>query len=139
MTGDRLFLDTFFIQAILNRRDQYHLQAKALLPRIRAAGEVWITEAVLVEVGNALSAINRAGAVEFIRRCYSTANIRVVGVDTPLLDRALKLYETHVDKTWGLTDCLSFVVMTDYGLIDAATADRHFRQAGFQTLLSGEE
>lgn len=138
MSGDRLFLDTFFVQALLNQRDRFHPQAKALLPRIRAATEVWITEAVLVEVGNALCTVNRSGAVEFIRRCYRTPNIRVVGVDALLMDRALNMYEARPDKSWGLTDCLSFVVMNDQGIFDAATADRHFRQAGFNTLLGGE-
>ncbi len=64
MMGDRLFLDTTFIQALLNPRDDYHNQAKELFPRIRAATEVWITEAIFVEVGNALSALNRNGAVQ---------------------------------------------------------------------------
>ncbi len=53
MSGSRLLLDTVFIQALLNQRDQYHDQAKAFLPRVRAAKEVWVTEAVLIEVGNA--------------------------------------------------------------------------------------
>ena len=66
MNSERLLLDTVFIQALLNHRDQYHAQARAFLPRVRAAAEVWITEAVLVEVGNALSAFNRAAAVQFI-------------------------------------------------------------------------
>ena len=55
MTGERLFLDTAFIQALLNPRDNYHTQAKELFPRIRAASEVWITEAIFIEVGNALN------------------------------------------------------------------------------------
>ena len=59
MTGERIFLDTVFIQALLNVRDQYHLKAKIVLPHIRNAVEVWVTEAVLIEVGNALSAFNR--------------------------------------------------------------------------------
>ncbi len=52
MSRDRLFLDTAFIQALLNPRDDYHQQAKGLFPLVRSASEVWITEAVLVEVGN---------------------------------------------------------------------------------------
>jgi predicted nucleic acid-binding protein len=64
MTGERFLLDTVFIQALLNKRDPYYPQAIAFLPRIEAAREVWVTEAVLVEVGNALSAINRALAAE---------------------------------------------------------------------------
>ncbi len=66
MSAARLFLDTVFVQALLNRRDQYHRGAVAFAPRLRAAAEVWITEAVLIEIGNALSAIDRVGAARFI-------------------------------------------------------------------------
>jgi uncharacterized protein len=135
MNSDRLFLDTAFIQALLNPRDDYHNQAKQLFPRVRAASEVWITEAIFAEVGNALSGFNRAGAVQFIQQCYDTDNINVVSVDTELLIQALTLYQSRSDKTWGLTDCISFVVMQQQNLTDAATGDRHFVQAGFRALM----
>lgn len=135
MSSSRLLLDTVFIQALLNRRDQYHAQAKAFLPQVRAALEVWVTEAVLIEVGNALSAVNRTAAVQFIEQCYHTPNLRVVTVDTLLLTSALQLYHERPDKTWGLTDCISFVVMQEQGLTDAVTADEHFVQAGYRALL----
>jgi predicted nucleic acid-binding protein len=90
----------------------------------------------LVEVGNALSAVNRCGATEFIQRCYRTSNIQVVSVDTALLMAALDLYQSRPDKDWGLTDCISFVVMQQQGLVDAVTSDPHFRQAGFRTLMA---
>lgn len=136
MKKGRIFLDTVFVQALLNRRDQYHDQAKALLNRVRTAFEIWVTEAVLVEIGNALSSINRRGAVDFIRSCYTTPNIKVVTVDATLLKRALDLYDNRPDKEWGLTDCISIVVMQDYGLTEALTTDEHFKQAGFRVLLS---
>jgi len=41
------------------------------------------------------------------------------------------MYETHQDKTWGLVDCLSFVVMRQHRISVALTFDRHFIQAGF--------
>ncbi|NJO43307.1 MAG: type II toxin-antitoxin system VapC family toxin [Cyanobacteria bacterium CRU_2_1] len=134
MSNERLFLDTAFIQALLNPRDDYHNQAKQLFPRIRAAAEVWITEAIFAEVGNALSAFNRNGT-EFIQQCYRTDNIKVVSVDTELLMQALALYQSRPDKTWGLTDCISFVVMQQQNLTDAVTGDRHFVQAGFRALM----
>lgn len=60
-------------------------------------------------------------------------------VDTALLMRARVLYESHADKEWGLTDCISFGVMREHKLMDAATGDRHFQQAGFRPLmLNGE-
>ena len=135
MSPERLLLDTSFVQALVNRHDQFHRQALAFLPQVRGAAEVWVTEAVLVEVGNALSNYDRLAAARFIAECYRTQNIRVVSVDTALFTRALDLYRGRSDKRWGLTDCISFVVMQDHGLAGAATADTHFQQAGYRALL----
>jgi len=96
---------------------------------------VGITEAVLTEIGNALSGRLRGPAAAFIRRCYAAPNVTVIPVDTPLFLRAVALYESRPDKEWGLTDCISFVVMRDRHVVDAATGDRHFQQAGFRPLM----
>lgn len=138
MSTERFFLDTAYVQALLNARDQYHRPAQALFPRVRDANEVWVTEAVLTEVGNALARSHRADTVTFIDRCYTTPNIRVVSMDTALFLRGVDLYRSRVDKEWGLTDCISFVVMQDNGLIDALTTDEHFQQVGFRALLRDE-
>jgi predicted nucleic acid-binding protein len=135
MNAKRFFLDTVFLQAQLNPRDRHHARARAFVPQLREAGEVWVTEAVLVEVGNALSAVNRSAAAQLIQQCYQTANTHVVSIDTGLFSRAVQLYQSRPDKTWGLTDCISFVVMHDQNLTDAVTTDRHFVQAGFRALL----
>jgi uncharacterized protein len=135
MSSDRLLIDTAFIQALLNRNDQHHEASRSILPRVKAAAEVWVTEAVLVELANALSSIDREGAARFIEECYQTPNIRVVRVDTPLLRRALALYRSRIDKEWSLTDCISMVTMQEHGLFEAVTTDRHFAQAGFRTSL----
>lgn len=137
MPGARLFLDTYYIQALLNPRDSHHARALALIPTVRQASEVVVTESVFAEVGNALSGTPRLRqlAAAFIRRCYSEANMSVIPVDTALLSRALDLYEDRTDKEWGLTDCISFVVMRARGVVDAATGDRHFQQAGFRALM----
>jgi hypothetical protein len=57
-----------------------------------------------MEVGNALSRLNRNGAAQFIQQSYRTDNIRVVSVDTALLMQAMDLYQARPDKDWGLTD-----------------------------------
>lgn len=135
MNRERLLLDTVFVQALLNRGDRYHNIAKRWLPRTRVALEVWITEAVLIEIGNALRAINRSGAVAFIEQCYKTENIHVVSINTALLKRGLALYRDRPDEKWSLTDCLSFIVMEDEGITNALTMDEHFRQSGYRTLM----
>ena len=48
---------------------------------------------------------------------------------------ALNLYKKHQDKSWGLVDCISFVVMKRYEVTKSLTFDRHFIQAGFQALM----
>lgn len=56
-------------------------------------------------------------------------------MDTALFGRAVALYAARQDKGWGLTDCLSFLVMWDQQIADALTTDRHFQQAGFRALM----
>ena len=123
--GHRLFLDTSYVLALLNEDDDYHPEADAIWPLVRAATEVWVTEPVLMEVGNALGAQCRSRAAAFIRECYDHHNIRVVSVGTRLFEAGLSLYQRRADKTWGLTDCISFVVMDEQGRTEALTAGRH--------------
>ncbi|MCZ7398391.1 MAG: hypothetical protein O8C62_01705 [Candidatus Methanoperedens sp.] len=56
---------------------------------MHSAHEVWLTEAVLIEIANALASSNRSAAVAFINSCYFTPNVRVVSVDSKLLKRAV--------------------------------------------------
>ena len=136
MSGERLLLDSTFIAGLINSRDQLHLKAKDFLPLVETAAEVVITEAVLIEVGNLLHSVQyRQRAAEFIDACYGTTNVTIVSVDTELLRKAVDFYRLHQDKDWGLTDCISFVVMKEHGLIIAMTADAHFQQAGFRALM----
>jgi predicted nucleic acid-binding protein len=73
-----------------------------------------------------------AAAVELIR---SSPRADLVHISQALFDRALELYDRRFDKTWGLVDCASFLVMEDQGISQAITNDRHFEQAGFKSLL----
>ena len=52
-----------------------------------------------------------------------------------LYSQAMEFYRQRPDKEWGITDCISFVVMQDYGLTDTLTTDEHFNQSGFKALL----
>lgn len=77
----------------------------------------------------------RALAVAFLRRVRANPHLEVVAVDHELFARAVTFYTSRADKEWGLTDCISFVVMQDRGITEALSADVHFVQAGFRALL----
>jgi hypothetical protein len=62
--------------------------------------------------------------------------VTVVNADRALFEAGLDLYDKRPDKDWSLTDCISFLVMQRDQIDQALTADRHFRQAGFSTLLA---
>ncbi len=131
---DRIFADTSFLLALSIPRDQYHQQAVALSYQLN--GQVLLTTtAVLLELGNALAHQDKHQSVRAIENALSSPEIEVVHLIPALFQRALDLYKSRPDKTWGLVDCLSFVVMRDADVRVALTADRHFVQAGFQILL----
>jgi len=128
-------MDTAYVLALLNQNDRFHEQAKAIFQKIRIADEICITETIVIEIGNSLARSNRSLAVSFIESLYSTSNVNVLPVDSVLLHSAIDFYHKHNDKEWGLTDCISFIVMEEQGLHNALTSDEHFQQAGFRALL----
>ncbi len=93
------------------------------------------TEAVLLEIGNALAREYKPQAVEVIEEFLASEEVEVVALTPELFAQAFALYRSHEDKEWGLVDCLSFVVMRERGVTDALTSDRHFIQAGYQAVM----
>ena len=64
----------------------------------------------------------------------SAPEIRLEHPDAAEESRAWRLFLDRSDKTYTLTDCLSFVIMRRLGITEAITTDRHFRQEGFTVL-----
>ncbi|MBI3829429.1 MAG: type II toxin-antitoxin system VapC family toxin [Planctomycetes bacterium] len=135
MPLERVFLDTSFALALFNQTDRRHSKARELWPEVRTAREVWLMEAILTEIGNSLSRHQRGVAAQFMRQCYSTSAFKVAAVSPETFQHALSLYQSHADKAWGMTDCISFVVMKRQHVSAALTADVHFVQAGFRALM----
>ncbi|MCX7014218.1 MAG: hypothetical protein NTW86_16980 [Candidatus Sumerlaeota bacterium] len=60
--------------------------------------------------------------------------MKTVFVTPALFRNAAERYETRADKTWSLTDCASFALTEERGIVDALAFDQHFAQAGFTLL-----
>ena len=135
--SNQVFLDTVFVVALINRRDQYHQQACELTDRFERH-PLLTTDAVLLEIGNALARNYKEEAVEILEHFFTSDEVEIVHLTPQLFGQAFELYRSHKDKEWGLVDCISFVVMRERNLDQALTFDRHFAQAGFQALMREE-
>jgi predicted nucleic acid-binding protein len=133
----KIFVDTAAWIALFNRRDALHHQTRQLMDEFRQQNIILVsTEFLLLEVADAFSnpAI-RGLTVEYINRLRRWKNLQIIPVSQSLLAEGWQLYSQRSDKDWGLTDCISFVVMRQENITEAFTSDHHFQQAGFVKLL----
>ncbi|MBI1745858.1 MAG: type II toxin-antitoxin system VapC family toxin [Acidobacteria bacterium] len=132
----RIFVDTSFVMALINEKDQYHGQAGTLSYEFENSPLI-TTDAVLLEIGNALAKDFREEAIEVIKVLRHSKNSEVLEIDKGLFEKGFKLYQQYKDKHWGLVDCISFAVMWEVGITEVLTFDGDFEQAGF-TVLKGQ-
>ncbi len=139
--SDRVFLDTAYAIALASTTDEFHPHAVALAEELkRCRTRLVTTWGVMLEIGNALSeAPYHQAAVQLLSSLHTDPSVEVIPLSGQLLEQGLKLYAERPDKEWGLTDCISFVVMHARSLSKALTTDEHFQQAGFRALLREAE
>ncbi|PSB11088.1 PIN domain nuclease [filamentous cyanobacterium CCP1] len=130
--SNRIFVDSGFVIALINQRDQYHNQALQLADRFENS-PLLTTDAVLLEIGNALSRSHKQEAAAIIEYFLTSVEVEVVHLNARLLNQALVLYRKYQDKAWSLVDCLSFVVMQEADIVQVLSFDQHFTQAGFRS------
>ena len=138
MPSDVLFLDSAYAIALAAPDDESHSKAAALAAELRSRNlQMLTTEAVVFEIGDALSKPKfRRIAIELMTSIFTDPRIEVVSATPALVQRAFDLFQKRPDKAWGMTDCLSFIVMDDRGIQNALTTDEHFEQAGFIAMLN---
>lgn len=130
-------MDTAAWIALLNVSDALHSRAKQVMNELIQQKVLLVTtEFVLLEVADALSipAI-RSQTVAFINGLRQLSILEIIPVSQTLFVEGWMLYSQRSDKEWGLTDCTSFIVMTQENITQSFTSDRHFEQAGFVKLL----
>jgi predicted nucleic acid-binding protein len=129
-----IFLDTGYLVALLDNRDELHERAAAWSLALREP--TLVTEYVLIEVVNMLSSPDdRPRAHQLIGHLRNTPGHQIVPAGPALFEAGLKLHRDRSDKHWSLTDCISFQVMTTNQVTRALAFDHHFEQAGFEALL----
>lgn len=134
------FLDTAYMFALINTRDRWHSRARQWEQALSEQQRRLVTsQFVLIEIADGLSTIGfREHAVRALDAVAGSSFVEIISASPQLYSDALDLYRKRRDKEWGLTDCSSFVIMQQRGLLDALTSDQHFEQAGFRALLTKE-
>jgi predicted nucleic acid-binding protein len=131
-----LFLDANFVIALEIADDQHHHEAteywSALL---KTSFSLVTTSYVLDEIVTFLnSRHHHSNAVKVATNLLNASHVRMLHVDEPLFYESWAFFEQHADKTYSLTDCISFVLMKKLEITEALTFDKHFVQAGFVKL-----
>lgn len=134
---NRIFLDTSFVIALSIEDDKYHAVAKLWAEYIRQNRSILIThQGILLEIGDALSKPQwRTKAADILNFLRQDRTVEITSMTQDLIDAAFQLFISRSDKSWGMTDCISFVVMQQINLKSALTTDQHFVQSGFRALL----
>ena len=130
----QLFADTYYFLALLNRADAAHARTVEFSRSL--TNPIITTSWVLTEVADALAAPRqRLKFVGLLAQLRADPYCEIVPPSLGSFQEGSVLYSSRPDKSWSLTDCISFAVMTQRRLADALTADVHFEQAGFKALL----
>jgi predicted nucleic acid-binding protein len=129
-----ILVDTGYLLALVSPRNALYSRAQAWAAVVTEP--LIVTEYVIWETVNALSApLDRPKAQAIVARLRAAPDCEIVPASGELLNKGLQLHGQRADKEWSLTDCVSFVVMSERGLRRALTPDHHFEQAGFEALL----
>jgi predicted nucleic acid-binding protein len=129
-----LFLDSAFVIALVFKADQSYAKAQITWERLTSERRKFVTTTFILD--EAVTFLSSRGehelAVEIGNQLLTSPAIEMVDIERPLLEQGWEYFVRHHDKTYSLTDCISFVVMKREAILEALTFDAHFTQAGFQ-------
>lgn len=129
-----MFLDTSYIIALEVADDQHHETAlKYWMKLITSLPPLVTTSYIFDEIVTFFNSRNRhAKAVEVGNRLMKSSSVQLVHVDDSLFFDAWRYFRQYSDKSYSLTDCISFVLMERFKIQTALAFDKHFNQAGFK-------
>jgi len=137
MAPNRVFADSAFLYALVDKRDSTHKLALDQLRSLVAARRPLVcTDHVVAESLTLTKA--RAGSIAALRlleRIEASDLISIEWVGRERFESAKAFFRKHADHGYSFIDCTSFIVMRELGVNDALTTDGHFVEAGFNALL----
>lgn len=130
------FIDTGFVIALEAKDDQNHGIALNFWRNLIASHPSFVTTSyVLDETVTFFNSRNKHPKAVEIGNCFmNSPSIKFIHVDEAVFYEGWQYFKRHDDKSYSLTDCISFTVMKKFKISKALTFDKHFIQAGFEKL-----
>ena len=132
----RLFVDTSGWMAMADASDPVHVDCLATRDNWLELGGILITSDYVVDETLTLIRM-RLGihAAEKWWRIYSgSPRCMTERITVDRIEKAVQWFFKWQDHAFSFTDCTSFVVMRELGILSALTTDGHFTRAGFKKL-----
>jgi predicted nucleic acid-binding protein len=133
---DSIFLDTGYIIALEAIDDQNHKAALQHWGFFSKNLPIIVTTSYVFD--ETVTFFNNRGhhqkSVEIGTNLLKSLYIKFSHVDQILFQEGWRYFKKHNDKTYSLTDCISFILMKRLAIKTALTFDNHFIQAGFKVL-----
>ena len=132
-----LFVDSSGWIGLLFQRDANHRRARTAWLAMQRAGAPLVTSSLVIAEVHAflLSRMGHHPAEQFLRSALDGEAAELIWVDDNLTsDAAAGWVYRRPDRTFSLTDAVSFEIMQRRGMHDALSFDRDFERAGFRLL-----
>ena len=133
-----VFADTHYWVAQLSKHDPDHAKAKAVARSLPHGVRFITTDMVLTEFLNSFSSRGsylKQAAAQLAGKLRTRADTTIIPQTREQFENAFAVYVEYKDKSWGLTDCASYLTMKEHNVSEALTYDKHFQQMGFKALL----
>jgi predicted nucleic acid-binding protein len=131
-----LFVDTAGWIALADGNDPQHDAARLARDEwLRQGGILISTDYVMDETLTLIRIrLGLKAAAHWWDQVEASSRLRWEWIDPNRAEKARRWFFHWADKRFSFTDCTSFVVMRELRLRRALTGDKHFQQAGFETL-----
>ena len=134
----KIFVDATVWIAIFDPRDQNHKKIARYWNTLKSFSQpvrFFTSDYVLDEAYTLLKVyVNPSAPALLHKTIHESVITTVYFVGKKIYDEAWKIFAGYEDKKWSFTDCTSYVLMKQDGLIEVLTFDDHFRQMGFAVL-----
>ena len=126
-----IFVDTGFFHALASKDDPDHDRVREVFEDFdpKRLPQVWLTtnHVVFETITLTRSSSGHREAVSMGRRLYKQLLARIHWATPEDESKAFDYLTRYQDKDYSAVDCLSFVVMEQYGIREALTLDGDFQ------------